>query len=210
MDNYNRKNETDVLYESRGIAVKNIGLTAMVLVLLLAAACAVAGKRNPVNVPVQIQRENLHKASILVLNFKEPDHAKGMGIFAAERFQVNLLQSKKFRVVSLYTSSHWERISDVEEERIINALQEPKARGYDYILLGELKAFYDGGINRSKAGLKVRIIETATQTTVFMAEQFKESTGKDRHYPMNIKLSTRGKHPKMLVELIIRDMLKEI
>jgi hypothetical protein len=159
---------------------------------------------------VQLTGKNLAKSSLLVFNFREPPHAAGMGAYIAERFHINLLKSKKFKVVGLYNNSPWSRLGETEENRLLNALEECQDKNFDYILVGELKEFYDGGINPSRVNIKIRIIEVRSQITIFLAENYKESRGKDPSYPMTTKLSKRSKNPKILAEKIIEEFIKKM
>lgn len=176
--------------------------------LIANISCSPGTKK--LNVVVQLSRKNLAKSSLLVFNFREPPHAAGIGAYIAERFHINLLKSKKFKVIGLYNNSPWSRLGETEEDRLLNALEECRDKKFDYILAGELKEFYDGGINQSRVYIKIRIIEVQSQITIFLAENYKESRGKDPSYPMATKLSKRSKHPEILAEKIIEEFIKKM
>ena len=176
--------------------------------LIVNFSCTPGHKK--LNIVVQLPRKNLAQSSLLVVNFREPPHAAGIGAYIAERFHMNLLQSKKFRVVGLFNNSPWSRLGNTEEERLLNALEECQKKKFDYLLVGELKDFYDGGINPSRVEIKIRVIEVQSKITIFLAENYKESQGKDPSYPMTTKLSKRSKHPKILAEKIIREFIHKI
>lgn len=179
-------------------------------VLVGMTGCTALTGDKHLNVVLNLKREKLNQSTILIFNFKEPLYANGTGTFAAEMFHIHLLKSKKFKVVSLLNDSPWPRLGENEEERLLILLENPRAQNFDYILVGELKDFYDGGINKSRVRMKVRIIEVKTKTTIFLAEHAKESKGKDPHYPMDTKLTKKSRGPKILTEKIIKELIKWI
>jgi len=189
---------------------KSLTALAALLLILLHSFCASLDDRDPLQVFIQHKRENLWKHSLLVLNFQEPDYAKGAGATVAEMFHIQLLKSRKFKVVSLFTLSQWSVLGGNEEERLQLAIEEAQDRGFDYLLVGELKDFYDGGINQSRVDLKIRIIEIKTLITIFLAQCHSQSEGKDTSYPMTTKLTRRSHAPVRLVDEIIRQMLKKM
>jgi hypothetical protein len=176
--------------------------------LIVNISCTPVHKK--LHVVVQVPRKNLVRASLLVFNFSEPPYANGVGTYTSERFHINLLESRIFKIVGLYTDSPWDRLGETEEQRILNALEEGKSKNFDYILVGELKDYYDGGINPSRVCIKIRIIEVQSKITIFLAENYKESHGKDPSYPMIAKLSTRSQNPKILVEKIIQEFIPQV
>lgn len=189
-------------------------LPGMVLCLttlsLLFVSCGVIRKEKRLTVPIHLERKNLEKASVLVFNFHEPDHAEGAGAFAAERFHLSLLQSKKFRVVSLFNNSSWSRIATAQEERLLLALEEGQRQTFDYVLVGQLLEFFDGGTTRSRVRLRVRIIEVSSRTTIFLAEHGTQAKSKDPSYPISTKLSRRAAHPRQLLEKLIKEVVGKI
>lgn len=183
---------------------------AILLVVMIMVGCGVLNSNKNLNVVLKLEREKLKRSSILIFNFREPSHAEGTGIFAAEVFHTHLLESKKFKVVSLDTSSAWGRLGETAEERLITLLGEGRDRKFDYILVGELKEFYYGGMNTSRVKMRVRIIEVPTKTTIFLADNSKEAESKDFHRPMDTRLAKKAKDPKLLVEKIIKEFIRKI
>jgi hypothetical protein len=189
-----------------------VGMTLMAFVLvsglLVNFSCTPGSKQQ--KVVVHLERKNLPQSSLLIFNFHEPLHAGGMGAYTAERFHVNLLETKKFQTVALYNDSPWNRLGKTEEERILFALEQGRDKKFDYILVGELTDFYDGMLNKSRLAVRVRIIDVRSQITVFLAENHGESQGKDPSYPMTTKLSQRSQSPKVLAEKIVKELVKAI
>ncbi|MCP5104549.1 MAG: hypothetical protein GY950_14280 [bacterium] len=172
--------------------------------------CMSLQKDKNLNVILKIPREKLPLSSILIFKFKEPAHAQGKGSLAAEMFHSHLLKTRKFKVVSLDTANPWGRLGETEEERLLNLLEEGKEKQFDYILVGELKEFFYGGINRTRVRMKVRIIEVTTKTTIFLAENAKEARSKDPHYPLDTKLAKKAKGPETLTEKAIKELIEKI
>ena len=183
---------------------------AFLLVVLTIMGCGVLNRNKNLDVALKLDREKLKQSSILIFNFKEPDYAEGSGVFAAEVFHTRLLESKKFKVVSLDTSSPWGRLGGTEEERLLALLEEGRDRSFDYILVGEVKDFFYGGMNTSRVKMRVRIIEVPTNTTIFLADNSKEAESTDLHRPMDTRLSEKAEDPKRLAEKIIREFIKKI
>lgn len=183
---------------------------AVLLVVMIAAGCGALNRNKNLNVALKLDREKLKNSSILIFNFREPSYAEGMGIFAAEVFHTHLLESKKFKVVSLDTSSAWGRLGETAEERLLTLLEEGRDRKFDYILVGELKTFYYGGMNTSRVNMRVRIIEVPTRTTIFLADNSKEAASTDRHRPMDTRLAKKAIDPKLLAEKIIKEFIRKI
>jgi hypothetical protein len=189
---------------------KNIILVVLVPWLFIISSCA-SWKGNPnLKIPLHLVREKLDRASILVFNFQEPPYAEGFGAYMGQLFHAELLNTKKFRVVSLCTNSTWNRLSDTEETRLLNALEEGKTRKYDYILVGDLIDFYYGGINPTRVKFKIRIIEVETRATIFLAEYDKQSDAKDPTYPMDTQLSKKATPPKQLAETMVTEVIKKL
>jgi hypothetical protein len=193
-----------------GMRLKVIMVALLLIGALFSSGCSIFNKNKYLNVTVHLPRQNLDESTILVFNLKEPYYAEGMGAVVAELFQLNLLETRTFKVVSLYADSPWARIADTEEKRLLQALEEAKARDFQYILVGELRDFYYGGMNESRVHMKIRIIETSTRTTVFLASNYMDSRAKDPSYPMQTKLTKRSKHPKQLAGKVVREFVKEI
>lgn len=183
---------------------------AVLLIVMTAAACGTLNRNKNLDIVLKLDREKLKQSSILIFNFREPSYAEGAGAYAAEVFHTRLLEAKKFKVVSLDTSSPWGRLGETAEERILTLLEDGKDRQFDYILVGELKEFYHGGINKTRVKMRVRILEVTTRTTVFLADNYKEDEGDASHYPMNPNLAKQAKSPKLLAEKIIKEFIREI
>ena len=133
-----------------------------------------------------------------------------MGTYTAERFHFYLLDSKIFKIASLYTNSPWSRLGEAEEDRLLNALEEGQTKNFDYILVGHLKEFFPGGITKSRVKIRVRIIEVKTRTTIFLADNYKEHLGHDRTYPLNSRLTSTSTAPEALAEKIVKDFIKKM
>lgn len=167
-------------------------------------------KKSNLRLTIHLERKLLAKSSLLVFNFQEPYHAKQLGAYIAERFHLKLLESKKFKVVSLNNNSPWTRLGNNQEERLLEALAEAQDKKYDYILLGEVKNFYDGKINQSKISVQTRIIEVKTRITIFLAENSKISHSKDPSYPMMTSLSKFSHSPQLLADRLIEELIQKI
>lgn len=185
-------------------------ISAILLMAIVTVGCAALQQDKNLEVFLNLKRQNLDRSSILIFNFKEPSYASGAGAQAAELFHSRLLKSKKFKVVGLFTDSPWPRLGESEEDRILYLLDDEQAKNFDYILVGELKDFYYGGINISRVKMKVRIIDVKTKTTIFLAENAKGDSGKDPHYPMNTHLTKKANSPQILAEKIVKELIKKI
>lgn len=188
-------------------------LTKWFILIMCAAVlqhCVSTRQEENLKVALHLERENLAQSSILILNFKEPEYAKGMGAEVASLFHLQMLEAKKFQVISLNTHSLWSLIGDNEEENLMQALQETRERSFDYILVGELKEFYYGGLHPTRVFMKVRIIEVKSKTTIFLASHGIEMQGKDPNYPMQTQLARKSTAPLVLVEKLIRQIIKKI
>jgi hypothetical protein len=183
---------------------------AVLLIVITAVGCGVLNRNKNLDVVLKLDREKLKQSSILIFNFKEPSYAEGAGAYAAEAFQTHLLKAKKFKIVSLDTSSPWNRLGETEEERILALMEDGRDRKFDYVMVGELKEFYYGGLNKTRVKIRVRILETATRTTVFLADNYKEDEGNASHYPMNPNLAKQAQTPKKIAEKIIKEFVNEI
>ncbi|MCX6582221.1 MAG: hypothetical protein NT166_18780 [Candidatus Aminicenantes bacterium] len=185
-------------------------ISALVLIVILTAGCAALQPDKSLEVFLDLKRQNLGRSSILIFNFKEPSYAGDAGAQAAELFHSRLLKSKKFKVVGLVANSPWPRLGESEEDRILYLLDDKQSKNFDYILVGELKDFYYGGINSSRVKMKIRIINVKTRTTIFLAENARGDSGKDPHYPMNTRLTTKADSPQVLAEKIVMELIKKI
>jgi len=185
-------------------------INALLLMVILMVGCAALQPEKTLEVFLDLNRKNLDRSSILIYNFKEPSYAVGAGAQTAELFHSRLLKSKKFKVVGLFTESPWPRLGESEEERILYLLDDEQAKNFNYILVGELKDFYYGGINISRVKMKIRIIDVKTRTTIFLAEDAKGDSGKDPHYPMNTRMTTKADSPQVLAEKIVMELIKKI
>jgi hypothetical protein len=185
-------------------------ISAILLMVILMVGCAALQQDKSLEVFLDLKRKNLDRSSLLIFNFKEPSYAVGAGVQTAELFHSRLLKAKKFKVVSLFTESPWCRLGESEEDRILYLLGDEKSKNFNYILVGELKDFYYGGINTSRVKVKIRIIDVKTRTTIFLAEGAKGDSGKDPHYPMNTRMTGKAYSPQMLVEKIVMELIKKI
>lgn len=194
----------------KGTRLKVICIALLLVGFWFSSGCSMFYKNKHLNVTVHLPRENFNDASILVFNLKEPYYAEGMGAYVAELFHLQLLETRTFKVASLYTDSPWDRIADSEESRLMQALQEAKDRNFQYILVGELRDFYYGGMNDSRVTMKIRIIEVPTRTTIFLASNYIAGKSKDPSYPMQTKLSKPATAPKKLSETVVREFVNEL
>ncbi|HLP59685.1 MAG TPA: hypothetical protein VK186_12675 [Candidatus Deferrimicrobium sp.] len=185
-------------------------VSAILIIMLLSVGCAALQQDHNLEVFLNLPRKNLARSSILIFNFKEPAYANGAGVLAAELFHSRLLKTKKFKVTGLLTDSPWSRLGESEEDRILYLLDDNKAQNYDYILVGELKDFYYGGINISRVKMKVRIIEVKSKTTIFMAENANADSGKAPQYLMDTQLTKKAKSPQFLAEKMVKELVNEI
>lgn len=185
-------------------------ISAILLMVIITTGCTTLQPDKNLEVSLDLNRKNLDRSSILIFNFKEPSYAAGAGVQTAELFHSRLLKAKKFKVVGLLTDSPWPRLGESEEDRILYLLNDEQAKKFDYILVGELIDFYYGGINSSRVTMKIRIIDVKTKTTIFLAEDAKGDSGKDPHYPMNTRMTTKANSPQTLAEKIVKEIIKKI
>ncbi len=182
----------------------------MLLCLGVLQQCALyKGEKGP-KIIIHLERDNLVDSSLLVLNFAEPHYARGKGVAVAEMVHEILLESKKFKVVTLDTSSFWSFIGDSEEDTLLEALKYPRAKEFDYVLLGELTDYYFGGLHPTRVYMKIRIMEVKTKTTIFMAAHGLQSKGKDPNYPMQTQLTQQSPNPINLADEIFRQIIKKL
>ncbi|MCP4152674.1 MAG: hypothetical protein GY757_33370 [bacterium] len=194
--------------------MKKVKIVLPILVLLAycmgITACAVMPPKKNLRVIIKLNRENLKQSTLLIFNFKEPQHAQGKGLMLSELFHSAILRAKKFKVVAMNANSTWNRLAETEEERLLNALEEGKEKGFDYILVGDIKEFFFGAINKTRVRIKIRLIEVKTKTTVFLAENGKSAKSKDPNYPLNTKLAKYAKSPEAIAEKITKELVKMI
>jgi hypothetical protein len=185
-------------------------LFIMVVCLFAGISCASWGADKNLKISIHLDRKNLARSSILVFSFKEPGYAEGMGVQVAELFQSSLLKSKKFKVTALYGDSTWGRIHELEEKRLLYAMEAGQSQKYDYILVGELREFFQGGISPTRVSFKIRVIEVETRATIILAEYDKQSNAKDPTFPMDGQLSQKAIHPRQLAESMVNEMVKKL
>ncbi len=182
---------------------KPLILLVLLSLVFLYSSCIYWNKKPEVNVIMRSERKDLQKSSLLILNMIEPSYATGSGARTAEIFHSSLLKSKKFRIVGLCVDSPWVRVSDGEETRLMDAVEEARKRNFDYVLAGELTDYYYGGIQTSRVSIKIRVIEVATRITIFFAQYSRQNEAKDSSFPMNTKLSGTAQRPEKLVTEIV-------
>lgn len=182
---------------------KPLILLILLSLVLSCSSCIYWNKKPEVNVMIRSERKDIQKSSLLILNMVEPSYAAGSGAHTAEIFHNSLLKSKKFRVVGLCVDSPWVRVSDLEETRLMDAVEEARKRNFDYVLAGELTDYYYGGIQTSRVSLKIRVIEVATRITIFFAQYSRQNEARDSSFPMNTKLSGIAQPPeKLVIEMV--------
>lgn len=182
----------------------------MLMLVLAAVGCSMFYQDKGPNVVLKQKRENFKTSSILVFNFKEPSFAEGKGQVVADLFHQALLKSKKFKVVSVNNRSEWFRLGRTEEEQLQYALKEGAEQKYDYILVGSIEDYYYGGLHKTRVRLKIRLLEVATNITVFLAENRKDEGGKDTSYPMDTRLSTPSRPTDAVAEKAVTELVKKI
>lgn len=192
------------------VMLRVICIALLLTGVMFSSGCSIFHKDKHLNVTVHLPRETLGDATILVFNLKEPYYAEGMGAHVAELFHLYLLETRTFKVASLYSDSPWDRIAETEEKRLLQALMEAKDRDFRYILVGELRDFYYGGMNDSRVKMKIRIIEVPTRTTIYLASNYIDSKAKDPTYPLQTKLTKRSTPPKELAETVVREFVNEL
>jgi len=192
---------------------KNVRSTLIILIFtgFLSTLCQnCALEKNKLNLFINLERKDLGRSSMLVLNFKEPHHASGLGAYTAERFHLHLLASQKVKVVSLYTLSPWYRLGDTEEQQLAVALEEARDKHYDYVMVGEIKEVFDGGIMQSRVTLKTRVLEVKTRTTILLAEHSQECKSKETSFPMSTDLSKRADSPLTMIDGMATALVKKL
>lgn len=198
--------------------VYNIPMKNKILIVLLLASgllfhvsCIWLTKENPnLKIPIRLERKDLHRASLLIFNFREPSYAEGMGAYTARLMHTAMLKKRAFKVAALDTASPWARIADEEETRLLDALEEGKTHHVDYILVGDILDCQYGAMTPTRVSLRFRIIEVATRATIFMAENGKVSTSTDPTFPMNTHLSEKALPPNRLMEALIAETLNKL
>lgn len=144
--------------------------------------------------------------SVLVFPFREPAYAAGKGQLAGRYCQEILIAGRGFRVVGQYLDSPWDRLGESEEARIMAAVREGAAKGFDVVLLGELTEYRFGSLNPSRVAVRLRLIDVATRVTRFFGENARQHAGKDPTYP----LDTRLVQPAMPADQLARRVLAEL
>jgi len=189
-------------------------LLLLVLLLFMSAVflqnCSILRQDKGVSVVVHLDRENIGEASVLIFNFKEPAHALNAGAVTAEMFHLELLKTKVFKVTALHSQSSWARIADTEEERLLAALQEAQAQSFDYILLGDLRSYIHGGLDKTAVEMKVRLIEVKSRTTIFLATGQSRHQGKDNTAAMATQLQNLSHPPQLLIQKLVRKFIREL
>ncbi len=178
--------------------------------ILMFTSCFLREPNRNLNVIIEHKKKDFRKASILIFNLKEPDHAKGKGTEVAALFHKHLLKGKKFNVASVYSNSPWSRLGETEELRLQNAVREGREKKYEYILVGDLQKWFYGGLNRTRVGLKIRLIDVKNGVTVFMAENEREKVAKDPSYPLDTKLGKTSVRPEVLADYVVWELVKKM
>lgn len=185
-------------------------LLIILIVLSFLFSCFYIQENKNLKIYVNLKKKGIDKASLLVFNFKEPSYATDKGKIAASIFHKYLLKSKKFHVISINNNSAWIKLGETEEERLKNAIQIGKKSNYDYILVGELFDYIYANVSKSKVGIKIRIIDTKREKTVYFAEDSKQEEGIDPSFPLDTKLTDKSKKPEILIEEIAKEIISKI
>jgi hypothetical protein len=187
--------------------ILRIGTVAVALFLL--AGCASWGPRrvNPeLRLFLAAGKADFQGKTVLVFPFREPSYAAGKGQLAGRFCHELLIAGRNFRVVGQYLESPWDRLGESEEARLLAAVSEGAAKGFDVVLLGELTEYRFGQLTPSRVGVRLRLIEVATRVTRFFGENARQHAGKDPTYP----LDTRLMEPAMPADQLARRVLAEL
>jgi hypothetical protein len=188
---------------------------ACALLPLLTTGCAGMKARSrshplPVRIVVDLQRQDLARSSLLVFTFKAPAHAEEKGALATALCQELLLEKRLFRVAAQDTRSPWNRLGDGEEAQLRTALAEGEKQGFNYILAGEITDYVWGGMNRTRVGLKLRIIDVRTRITVFFAEHRLEKEPQEKSSPLTARLSAPADAPDLLLKQALGEIIDRL
>lgn len=175
----------------------------------MAVSCASWVRDRNVNEIINFKRPNLGHCSVLILNFREPPHALGSGVKTAELFHQEILKMKKFKLAALQVNSQWDRLDETEEERLLRAMTEGEEKGLDYILLGDVREYYSGGLTDTRVRIRVRLIELATRTTVFLAENQETFSSKDGGF-MDASLAEKAAPAERAAARVVWELVKRI
>lgn len=185
-------------------------VTVFLPVILLFTGCFLHEPNRNLNVIIEHKKKDFRKASLLIFNFKEPVHAEGKGQIVSALFHKHLLKEKKFKVASVYNNSPWHRLGETEELRLRNAVKEGAAKQYEYILVGDITTWFYGGLNKTRVGLKIRLIDVKKGVTVFMAENSRDKKAKDPSYPLDTKLGKTSVRPEALADYVTWELVKKM
>jgi TolB-like protein len=159
---------------------------------------------------IKHNKPNYKNASIMVLNFKEPDYAKAKGNIAGIIFHKELLKSQKFHMVELFNNSTWYKYAKTEEEQIKIAIEKGKENKSDYIFIGNILEYIFGGLNKTRVKIRARVIECKTGITLFMCEYTKTNLGEDKSYPMSTKMTDFSTIPQILLIKMAKDIVDKL
>jgi len=183
------------------------------ILLVSITGCLKYTQNKGLNIYIQYKDAKFSGKSITVINFKEPNYARGKGKLAGTIFHENLLKSKIFYLVKLSNNSDWSKFGKTEEEMLKTAIDEGKNDKTDFILVGSINKYIFGGLNKTEVDIKVRIIEVKTGITYFMCEYSKSDLKKDVSHPFKTNITKSSDLPdKILYEMseqIIKKLIQE-
>lgn len=189
---------------------KKIGFALLLIFLVLFTGCLPYKQANGLKIYIQQKEPGFSGKSILILNFKEPDYAITKGKLAARIFHETVLKSKIFYLVKLLNNSDWNEFGKTEEEMLKTAIRIGKKYKTDFILAGQITDYVFGGLNKTKVGIRVRIIEIKTGITYFMCAYVKSDIKMDVSPPFKTKITDLSDLPDALLYKMADDIVKKL
>ncbi len=190
--------------------IKNKAVIIFSFLLILSFNSCLLNKKNPnLEIIINHDKEDFYKSSILIFNFMAPDYNLESGKIASATAKNILLKEKIFKVIS-EDYFDWDLAGKSEEEKIVKAMIKAKKAGYDYLMIGNVKDFIYGGLNKTKVRVKIRIIELKSRITVFMAENSLAQDYKEGEHPFNPKLSKESMKPQKLIYYVMKGIFSKL
>jgi len=179
------------------------------LSVLLLPACAAMEKNPDLQVFAKKKDRNFKGSTVLICSFSAPQHAPQSGPTIGRIFHEILTQKKIFDRLE-FDETPWEKLAVEEKDRLPAALAEARKRSCDYVLVGEVLSFIEGGLNQTRVRLRCRVISVSDAETVFFAENSRQESGRDPSYPLDTRLVEPSPTAEALARRVIRELAQKI